>query len=53
MMELLLLRIKEILHRFAWDQVVVEKDPNFHTEFQLVKNSNRLVFKNPIFQKKS
>lgn len=47
-MDEFLFKTKEILQQFAiaWDQVVVEKDPHFYTQFQEVQNSNRLVIRN-------
>ena len=47
-MDEFLFKARDILQRFAgaWDQVVVEKDPHFHSQFQQVQNSNRLVIIN-------
>ena len=47
-MDEFLFKARDILQRFAgaWDQVVIEKDPHFHSHFQQVQNSNRLVIIN-------
>jgi hypothetical protein len=42
----LLIKANYILQRFAatWDQMMEEKDSQFHSQFQELQTSNRLVY---------